>query len=208
MFDVVSAGLGETGRLLARYHQASHRVAEQGDPAALREMDRLHHALDAAGAWQVQTRVETVLTHLGLDADAPFATASGGRKRQTLLARALVREPDVLVLDEPVAGVDQPSQRQFAATMARLVAQGLTVLVVLHELGELAPLVTRAVVLRHGRVVHDGAPPRPHAEHSAVDHDHVHPHPADDMAPRRGETGFGGLDGAVAARTESSEVLP
>src|SRR5690606_10471037 len=100
MFDVVSAGLGETGRLLARYHQASHRVGTQGDDAALRELDRLHQALDLADGWQIQTRVATVLLHLGLAADSPFAAASGGRKRQALLARALVREPDVLLLDE------------------------------------------------------------------------------------------------------------
>src|SRR3712207_1094357 len=65
-FDVVAAGLGEAGLLLARYHQASHRVGAAGDPAALRELDRLHHQLDAADAWQVQSRVETVLFHLGL----------------------------------------------------------------------------------------------------------------------------------------------
>src|SRR3546814_17827368 len=65
--------------------------------ASLRDLDRLHHALDAAGAWQMYTTVETVLSHLGLDADLPFTDASGGRKRQTLLARALVRDPDVLL---------------------------------------------------------------------------------------------------------------
>jgi zinc transport system ATP-binding protein len=66
------------------------------------------------------------------------------------------------------------------------VGEGLTVLVVLHELGELAPLVTRAVVLRHGRVVHDGAPPRPHGGHDAVGHDHVHPHEPEPFADERG----------------------
>ena len=70
-YDVVAGGLGEVGRLLARYHDASHRVAvgaaSGGGDAALRELDRLHHQLDAAGAWQVQTRVETVLEHLALD---------------------------------------------------------------------------------------------------------------------------------------------
>ena len=59
-----------------------------------------------AAAWQMHTRVDTVLSHLWLDPDTPFAAASGGRKRQTLLARALVREPDVLLLDEPTNHLD------------------------------------------------------------------------------------------------------
>ena len=66
-FDVVAAGLGEAGQLLARYHQASHRVSADASPAAMRELDRLHHALDAQNAWEVNSRVETVLVHLGLD---------------------------------------------------------------------------------------------------------------------------------------------
>src|SRR6476646_6341195 len=105
-FDVVAAGLGEVGLLLARYHQASHRVGANASPAALRDLDRLHHALDAAKAWEINTRVDTVLVHLGLDAEAPFARASGGTKRPVLLARALVREPDVLLLDEPTNHLD------------------------------------------------------------------------------------------------------
>jgi ATP-binding cassette subfamily F protein uup len=64
-YDVVAAGLGPAGLLLARYHQAGHDVAAEATEGALRELDRLHHALDAAGAWQMQTRVETVLSHLG-----------------------------------------------------------------------------------------------------------------------------------------------
>ncbi|MGI8548536.1 MAG: ATP-binding cassette domain-containing protein [Gemmatimonadaceae bacterium] len=50
MYDVVATGLGDTGRLLARYHLASQRVAAGGGASALREMDRLHHALDTANA--------------------------------------------------------------------------------------------------------------------------------------------------------------
>jgi zinc transport system ATP-binding protein len=118
---------------------------------------------------------------------------SGGQQQRVLIARALVRRPDVLLLDEPVAGVDRPSQEAFAATMTRLVDDGMTVLVVLHELGELAPLVRRCVVLRHGRVVHDGAPPTPQAGHEGVTHEHVHPHarsrtvhPARDVCPPEG----------------------
>src|SRR5689334_5684922 len=51
-YDVVAAGLGAAGRLLANYHQAGHRVALEPTDAALRELDRLHHALDSVDAWQ------------------------------------------------------------------------------------------------------------------------------------------------------------
>src|SRR5450432_4368889 len=82
-FDVVAEGLGDAGLLLARYHQASHDVGVHASDAALRELDRLHHALDVANAWEMQSRVDTVLEHLKLDADVQFDAASGGRKRQT-----------------------------------------------------------------------------------------------------------------------------
>ncbi|MFC7879229.1 metal ABC transporter ATP-binding protein [Isoptericola sp. NPDC057391] len=126
--------------------------------------------------WRAQVR--DALDLVGLADRARYAThqLSGGQQQRVLIARALVRRPELLVLDEPVAGVDRPSQEAFAATMTRLVADGMTVLVVLHELGELAPLVQRCVVLRHGRVVHDGAPPRPQPGHGGEAHEHVHPH--------------------------------
>ena len=123
-------------------------------------------------------RVHDCLRQTGADGFARerFAELSGGQKQRVLIARALVRDPALLVLDEPVAGVDLPSQEAFATTLTDLTARGRTVLVVLHELGALAPLVQRAVVLRHGAVVHDGAPPTPTAEHGRPGHDHVHPH--------------------------------
>lgn len=115
-------------------------------------------------------------------ADKAVRTLSGGQQQRVLIARALVRQPDVLLLDEPVAGVDLPSQQTFAAALGALAASGTTILVVLHELGALAPLIQRAVVLRHGAVVHDGAPPTPSPEHAAPEHVHLHPHDGDEDA--------------------------
>jgi ABC transport system ATP-binding/permease protein len=153
-FDVVAQGLGEIGLLLARYNQASHRVSEGATPAALRELDRLHHALDAEGAWQVNTRVETVLIHLGLDTSAPFAGASGGTKRQILLARALVREPDVLLLDEPTNHLDVDAI-EWLETF--LIERGTTLLFVTHDRAFLRRVATRIIELDRGRLVDWGS---------------------------------------------------
>ncbi|MBL8965235.1 MAG: ATP-binding cassette domain-containing protein, partial [Phycisphaerae bacterium] len=141
-FDVVAAGLGDLGQLLARYHQASHRVAAEGSDASLRELDRLHQALDAASAWQLHVRVETVLDHLGLDADAPFDVSSGGRKRQTLLARALVQQPDVLLLDEPTNHLDADTIEWMEQL---LIDRGTTLLFVTHDRTFLRRVATRIV---------------------------------------------------------------
>jgi len=119
---------------------------------------------------------------LGPDADKAVRTLSGGQQQRVLIARALVRKPDLLLLDEPVAGVDLPSQQTFARALGTLAAAGTTILVVLHELGALAPLIQRAVVLRHGAVVHDGAPPAPSPEHAGPEHVHLHPHDGDQDA--------------------------
>ena len=154
-FNVVAAGLGEAGTLLARYHEASHRVgATGGSDATLREMDRLHHALDAVGGWQLETRVETVLSHLDLDADARFAQLSGGRKRQALLARALVRQPDVLLLDEPTNHLDVDAIEWMEDF---LIGRDATLLFVTHDRAFLRRLATRIVELDRGRLVDWGA---------------------------------------------------
>lgn len=109
-------------------------------------------------------------------ADDPVATLSGGQQQRTLIARALAGEPEMLILDEPTAGVDAASQEAFAAALRDFTASGGTVLLVAHELGPLESLVSRAIVLHHGSIVHDGAVPAPAGHHAGPHHDHVHPH--------------------------------
>jgi zinc transport system ATP-binding protein len=113
---------------------------------------------------------------LGDRAGDPVGTLSGGQQQRVLIARALAGEPELLVLDEPTAGVDAASQEAFAGALRRFVAGGGTVLLVAHELGPLAPLVSRAVVVHHGEIVHSGPVPEPAGHHAEPDHDHVHPH--------------------------------
>ncbi|TJZ55742.1 metal ABC transporter ATP-binding protein [Streptomyces piniterrae] len=101
---------------------------------------------------------------------------SGGQHQRVLIARALAGEPELLIMDEPMAGVDLASQEVLAGALRAQVAAGTTVLLVLHELGPLEPLIDRAVVLREGCVVHDGPPPEAVGQHALPGHDHVHPH--------------------------------
>jgi zinc transport system ATP-binding protein len=133
--------------------------------------------------------VERALVTVGLErrAGSPVAELSGGQQRRVLIARALAAEPDVLLLDEPTAGVDTPSQLALAATLRELAAAGTTLVVVTHELAALADVVRRAVVVRDGRVVHDGPLDEDvrrrweeHGHHHPDDHHVEEPHPGDE----------------------------
>lgn len=110
---------------------------------------------------------------------------SGGQYQRVLIARALAAEPELLIMDEPMAGVDLASQEILAATLREQVAADATVLLVLHELGPLEPLIDRAVVLRDGCVLHDGPPPAAVGQHALPGHDHVHPHAPAGTGPIR-----------------------
>ena len=90
---------------------------------------------------------------------------SGGQQRRVMLARALAGGARTLVLDEPMAGVDLANQQRIAEILRQLPA-GSTVILVAHGLGPVVDLVTRAIVLDRGRVVHDG----PRAPAGWVDH--------------------------------------
>ena len=113
------------------------------------------------------------LVGLGDLADESVAALSGGQQQRVLIARAAAGRPDLLVLDEPNAGVDRSSQDAFARALRTFVASGRTVLLVLHEMGPLAPLVDRGVVLDSGLVVHDGPLPLPSGL-AGMPHGHIH----------------------------------
>jgi ATP-binding cassette subfamily F protein uup len=95
-----------------------------------------------------------VLFHLGLDGDAQFAAASGGRKRQALLARALVAEPDVLLLDEPTNHLDIAAVEWMENF---LVDSTVTLVLVTHDRAFLRRVATRIVELDRGQLVDWGA---------------------------------------------------
>ena len=103
-------------------------------------------------------RVMALMEELGLAAlsQRPFAQLSDGQKRRLLLARALVHEPELLVLDEPTNGLDLRARHQLLACLRRLAASGTTLLLVTHQIEAVIPEIERVLLLREGRLVGDG----------------------------------------------------
>ena len=150
VFDVVSEGLGSLSALVADYHHAAVLVATDATPARLEKLGRLQHELEEQGGWSIEQRVETVLERLGLPAEAIVNTLSGGWRRRTLLARALVAGPDLLVLDEPTNHLDIEAITWLETT---LVEYPGTVVFVTHDRAFLQRVATRIVEIDRGKLV-------------------------------------------------------
>jgi zinc transport system ATP-binding protein len=158
-------------------------TAAGGVPATIREVvssGRLSRARLGRLSRADRAAVDRAIGLVGLAdrAGDPVDALSGGQHQRVLIARALAPEPELLIMDEPMAGVDLSNQEILARTLRDQVSAGTTVLLVLHELGAVEPLIDRAVVLRDGCVVHDGPPPEAVGQHALPGHDHVHPHAA------------------------------
>ena len=111
---------------------------------------------------EVDRRVESSLARVGLDLAAvgdksPFEL-SGGQQRRVAFAGVLAMEPEVLVLDEPMAGLDPAARRDFLELIDRLHREGLTVVMISHSMDDLANCCDRIVVMNEGAVFAEGTP--------------------------------------------------
>lgn len=150
VFDIVAQGLGAHASLLSAYHSATSMLGESpDDDSLLAEVDRLQNEIETAGAWSYEQQVEAVVTRLGLDADAEFATLSGGMKRRVWLARALAMQPDILLLDEPTNHLDMPAIAWLEDFILRL---DICVLFVTHDRAFMRRVASRILDLDRGKL--------------------------------------------------------
>ena len=106
VFDYVAQGLAEVGELLKEYHHLTLALAEEQSNKAFNRLEQIQKQLDHLDGWQLEQRIQQVLTQLQLPADQLLSELSGGWRRKAALARALVVNPDILLLDEPTNHLD------------------------------------------------------------------------------------------------------
>ncbi|MBJ9952368.1 MULTISPECIES: ATP-binding cassette domain-containing protein [Acinetobacter] len=145
--DIVAEGAGEAAQVLKEYHEASDACV-LGDMDACDRMGNLQHKLDLLDGWALETKVNAILSKMGLDPEADLADLSGGRKRRVLLARALLTQPDVLLLDEPTNHLDVESIEWLEKFL--LDQNNLTLLFISHDRAFVDSIATRIVELDRG----------------------------------------------------------
>jgi energy-coupling factor transport system ATP-binding protein len=132
----------------------------------------------------VRESVMWAMEQVGLDFEAfkdrRTLALSGGEKKKVALASILARRPEILLLDEPMAGLDPRSRHELLAALRRLAEMGLTVVVSSHQMDDLAGLVSAAAVMEHGRTAFHG--------------------PVGEVFEREDELMAAGLEAPVAAR--------
>ena len=118
----------------------------------------VHGSLAGRVGTEHKTRALAVLDELGVAdlAAKPLGEMSTGQQRRCLLARALVHDPDTLILDEPTAGLDLTAGFDLLARIGDLIKAGRSILLVTHQLNEIPPDIRRVILLKQGCIVADG----------------------------------------------------
>jgi ABC-2 type transport system ATP-binding protein len=141
--------------------RAKERLGAQVQLGSLQDKITAREALGFfASFYERRAGVEELVGRFGLGdkADAPFDSLSGGQRQRLLLSLAFVNNPEIVVLDEPTAGLDVHSRRELGGLIRGMRGSGLTVLLSTHHLGEAEELCDRIAILDNGRIIALGKP--------------------------------------------------
>lgn len=150
VFEVVSSSLNEIHGLMQEYETLSAELEKQNDAKTLERFMELQHKLDAAGAWDMNHRVENILNRLSLNGSDKIGKLSGGQYKRVALARGLVGAPDVLMLDEPTNHLDFESIQWLESVLKDFHG---SLLFITHDRQFLDNIATRIIELDRGRLL-------------------------------------------------------
>ncbi len=150
VYEVIAQGLGKEGELAQSYYRLSADVASNPTKKNMAELEACQAELDLVDGWDVNSRVEAIITKMGLNPSTDIADLSGGYKRRVLLARALVSEPDLLVLDEPTNHLDIEAIQWLESFLKKWEA---ALLFISHDRQFMDNLATRFVEIDRGKVM-------------------------------------------------------
>lgn len=150
VYEVIAHGLGKEGELAQTYYRLSAEVAINPTRKNIAELESCQAELDLIDGWDVNSRVEAIITKMGLNASTDIADLSGGYKRRVLLARALVSEPDLLVLDEPTNHLDIEAIQWLESFLKKWEA---ALLFISHDRQFMDNLATRFIEIDRGKVM-------------------------------------------------------
>jgi ATP-binding cassette subfamily F protein uup len=163
--EFVSVGLAHIIALTRQYQAQAESTL---DARGLRELQELHGHIDAHGGWHPQQQVETVCTEMGLDPAQPMTELSGGWRRRAALARALVARPDLLLLDEPVAGMSA-REREQTAELLKSVSAGRTLILIEHDMVFVELIAQTVTVLHQGKLLAEGSMQEVQSDERVID---------------------------------------
>ena len=152
LFAVVAKGLGSIGDLLANYYQST-----QSDNA--KKSNSYQILIEQENAWHYIHKIEAILNRFKLDPETKLSAMSGGWKRRVMLARAIIQEPDLLLLDEPMAGMNLEEKQDMCRFILDINEQyGTTIVLIEHDMGVVMDISERLIVLDYGRKIAEGTP--------------------------------------------------
>lgn len=150
VFDFVAEGVAAQADHLKNYHAMLRLVESDPSERNLNQLAKLQDVLEHQGLWQLESRIHEVLEQLGLAADAPLASLSGGWLRKAALGRALVSSPRVLLLDEPTNHLDIETIDWLETFLKTF--QG-SIIFISHDRSFIRNMATRIVDLDRGKLV-------------------------------------------------------
>jgi ATP-binding cassette subfamily F protein uup len=146
VYDFLLDGLADTGKLIKDFHQLSQTATDQ---VQLEKLADLQKQIDTSGAWNLQQKVDSALSKLGVSGETPMNTLSGGWLRRIALAKAFINEPDVLLLDEPTNHLDIPAIEYLEKQLNQFSG---AILLITHDRAFLQKVANKIMILDRGEI--------------------------------------------------------